>query len=140
MEMNSNHEVLVSARDAEALAAIVGDRGIANGSEHAAAGALADSLMEARLVPDGELPANRVAMNTRVTYRDGEGAHRTVCLVHPKDADPARLRISVLSPVGRALLGRRRGSTITATLPGGRGIELHIVAVEPAASSLGKEA
>jgi regulator of nucleoside diphosphate kinase len=128
--MNSYHEVLVSARDAEALAAIVGDREIANGAEHAAAGALADSLMEARLVPDEELPANRVAMNTRVTYRDGGGAHRTVSLVHPKEADPGRLRISVLSPVGRALLGRRKGSTIAATLPGGRDVELHIVAVE----------
>jgi transcription elongation GreA/GreB family factor len=50
--------------------------------------------------------------------------------VHPKDADPARLRISVLSPVGRALLGRKRGSTITAALPGGRGVELHILDVE----------
>jgi regulator of nucleoside diphosphate kinase len=130
MKMNAYYDLLVSARDAEALSAIVGDREIANGAEHAAAGALADSLMEARLVPDGELPANRVAMNSRVTYRDGNGAHRTVHLVHPRDADPARLRISVLSPVGRALLGRKRGSTITAALPGGRGVDLHIVEVE----------
>lgn len=127
--MNSFHELLMSARDAEALATIVGDREIANGAEHAAAGALADIVLEARLVPDGELPANRVAMNSRVTYREADGAHRTVHLVHPKDADPARLRISVLSPVGRALLGRRRGSTITAALPGGRGVALHIVDV-----------
>lgn len=127
--MNSFHELLMSARDAEALATIVGNREIANGAEHAAAGALADIVLEARLVPDGELPANRVAMNSRVTYREADGAHRTVHLVHPKDADPARLRISVLSPVGRALLGRRRGSTITAALPGGRGVALHIVDV-----------
>lgn len=127
--MNSFHELLMSARDAEALATIVGNREIANGAEHAAAGALADIVLEARLVPDGELPANRVAMNSRVTYREADGAHRTVHLVHPKDADPARLRISVLSPVGRALLGRRRGSTITAALPGGRGVTLHIVDV-----------
>jgi regulator of nucleoside diphosphate kinase len=128
--MNAYYDLLVSARDAEALAAIVSDGEIANGAEHAAAGALADSLMEARLVPDGELPANRVAMNSRVTYHDGDGAHRSVHLVHPKDADPARLRISVLSPVGRALLGRKRGSTIVASLPGGRTRSLHIVAVE----------
>lgn len=128
--MNNLHELLVSARDAEALAAIVGDREIANGSEHAAAGALADSLMDARLVPDGELPANRVAMNSRVTYREAGGAHRSVYLVHPRDADPARLRISVLSPVGRALLGRRRGSKITAALPNGRSVELHIIDVK----------
>jgi regulator of nucleoside diphosphate kinase len=124
--MTPYYDLLVSARDAEALSSVVGD----NSHETEAADALANLVMEARLVPDGELPANRVAMNSRVTYREGGGAHRIVSVVHPKDADPARLRISVLSPVGRALLGRKRGSKITAALPGGRGIELHIVDVE----------
>ena len=124
--MNANYELLVSARDAEALALVVGD----SSHELDAADALADIVMEARLVPDHELPENRVAMNSRVTYRDGDGAERTVRLVHPRDADPASLRISVLSPVGRALLGRKRGSTIVAALPGGRRSKLHIVAVE----------
>jgi regulator of nucleoside diphosphate kinase len=130
MEMNNTHELLVSTRDAEALAALVGDRDIVNGAEHAAAGELADLVMAARFVPEGELPANRVAMNSRVTYREADGAHRSVYLVHPRDADPARLRISVLSPVGRALLGRRRGSKITAALPNGRSVELHIIDVK----------
>ena len=88
--------------------------------------------MEARLVPDHELPENRVAMNSRVTYRDGAGAERTVRLVHPREADASALRISVLSPVGRALLGRRRGATIVASLPGGRTSKLHILDVERA--------
>ena len=39
--MNNTHELLVSTRDAEALAALVGDRDIVNGAEHAAAGELA---------------------------------------------------------------------------------------------------
>jgi regulator of nucleoside diphosphate kinase len=130
--MNSYHDLLVSARDAEALAALVGDREIARGTEHAAVGALADVVMEARLVPDGDLPSNRVAMNSRVTYVEGNGARRSVRVVHPRDADPARLSISVLSPIGRALLGRERGSVITAALPGGRGVELRIVDVERA--------
>jgi regulator of nucleoside diphosphate kinase len=119
-------DLMVSARDAESLASVVGD----NTAEHEAADALADLMMDARLVPDGELPANRVAMNSRVTYRDGDGGKRTVSLVHPRDADPAALRISVLSPVGRALLGRKAGSTITASLPGGRGLRLRILEVE----------
>jgi regulator of nucleoside diphosphate kinase len=124
--MTSYYDLLVSARDAETLASVVGD----TNAEHEAADALADLMMDARLVPDGELPANRVAMNSRVTYLDADGAERTVSLVHPRDADPATLRISVLSPVGRALLGRKEGSTITAALPGGRGVKLRIVDVE----------
>ena len=124
--MNANYELLVSARDAEALALVVGD----HSHEIDAADALADIVMEARLVPDHELPENRVAMNSHVTYRDGDGSERTVRLVHPREADPAALRISVLSPVGRALLGRKRGSTIAVSLPGGRTSRLHILAVE----------
>jgi regulator of nucleoside diphosphate kinase len=124
--MNPYHDLLVSARDAEALASLVGD----NSHEPDATGALADLVMEARLVADDELPENRVAMNSLVTYRDGDGAERKVRLVHPRDADPAALRISVLSPVGRALLGRKRGSTIVAALPDGRSRKLHILGVE----------
>ena len=120
------HDLLVSARDAEALALVVGDASY----EPDAAGALADLVMEARLVAHDELPENRVAMDSLVTYRDGDGAERTVRLVHPRDADPSALHISVLSPVGRALLGRKRGSTIVASLPGGRSRKLHIVRVE----------
>jgi regulator of nucleoside diphosphate kinase len=122
----NHYELLVSARDAEMLASVVGD----HKAEHEATNALADLMMEARFVPDGELPPNRVAMNSRVTYRDGDGAKRTVRLVHPREADPAARRISVLSPVGRALLGRKRGSAVTASLPGGRGVELHVLDVE----------
>ena len=124
--MTAYYDLLVSTRDAETLASVVGDFN----AEHEAADALADLMMEARLVPDTELPPNRVAMNSRVTYRDGDGAERTVSLVHPREADASALRISVLSPVGRALLGRKRGATIVASLPGGRGVELRILDVE----------
>lgn len=126
--MDTYYELLVSAKDAEMISSVVAD----NNVEHEAADALAEVVREARLVADEELPANRVAMNSRVTYREGRGTERKVSLVHPRDADPAALRISVLSPVGRALLGRREGSIITASLPGGRGIELRILDVERA--------
>ena len=127
--MNSRHEVLVCARDAEALASLVGSREMGNRLEEAT-DALSEVLMQARFVPDTELPANRVAMNSRVTYREGGGTRRTVSVVHPKDADPARLRISVLSPVGRALLGRSADSAIRACVPDGREITLHILEVK----------
>ena len=127
--MASNHELLVSARDAEALASVVGDRHLAARFENET-DALAELLMEARMVPHEELPRNRVAMNSRVTYREVDGPARTVTIVHPAAADPTQLRISVLSPVARALLGRRPGSSVNASVPGGRGITLHIVAVE----------
>ena len=129
--MTPLNELLVSARDAEALASVVGDRHLAARFEDETY-ALAELLMEARLVPNDKLPRNRVAMNSRVTYREEDGPARTVTIVHPASADPAILRISVLSPVARALLGRRPGDAVTASVPGGRGIALEIVAVERA--------
>lgn len=129
--MNLNNELVVSMGDAEALASVVGDRHLAARFE-SETNALAELLHEAHFVPHAKLPRNRVAMNSRVSYREGDGATRTVTIVHPAIADATHLRISVLSPVGRALLGRRAGDAVIASVPGGRGITLHILTVEEA--------
>jgi len=127
--MSHNNELLVSTHDAESLAYVLGDRHLA-ARYSSETDALAEILMEARMVPHDEVPANRVAMNSRVTYRESDGPARTVTVVHPAGADAGKLRISVLSPVGRALLGRRPGASVKVIVPGGRGLTLHILAVE----------
>ena len=129
--MASYNELLVSARDAETLAAVVGDRRRTNRFEADAADALADVLIDARMVPHEHLPADRVAMNSRVTYEERPGGtRRTVVLVHPTEANVAGGRVSVLSPIGRALLGRRPGETVDAGAPMGRELSIHILAAE----------
>jgi regulator of nucleoside diphosphate kinase len=128
--MANHYELLVSASDAEMLALVVGDRRNSHALEAEAANALTDLLMEARMVPHAQLPSDRVAMNSRVTYEQEKGARRTVTLVHPKEADAAAGRISVLSPVGRALLGRCPGSVAVAAMPGGRAPKLRILSAE----------
>jgi regulator of nucleoside diphosphate kinase len=50
-----------------------------------------------------------------------------VTLVLPKDADPANARISVLSPIGLALIGRQRGAVVKAAAPNGTGLIVRIV-------------
>ena len=123
-------ELLISTRDAEAIASLVGDHNRA-GLEAEAANALADILIDAPFVPSERLPADRVAMNSRVTYREEPGgARRTVVLVQPSEAAPAEGRISVLSPVGRSLLGRRSGSTTSIDVPGGRALMIRVLATE----------
>ena len=57
------HELVISSRDAEVLALMLA-------LEAAAANALADLLLEARLVPEEKLPADRVAMNSKVRILD----------------------------------------------------------------------
>ena len=126
--MTTFHELILSAAEAEVLALMLGERRRASPLEAAAADALADLLVEARRVPHDELPADRVAMNARVTYEEEPGkARRSVVLVHPIESEPAAGRISVLSPVGLALLGRRPGARVAVELPGGRRLTLRIL-------------
>jgi regulator of nucleoside diphosphate kinase len=135
VNMTSYNELLVSARDAEALATVVGDRRRTDRFEADAADALAGVLMDAQMVPHERLPQDRVAMNSLVAYQEEPaGARRSVAVVHPSEADPADGRISVLSPVGRALLGRKAGSVASISIPGGRALTIRVLEVERARS------
>lgn len=122
------YELIVSARDAEVLALMLGERRRQPALEAAAADALADVLLEARLVPHEELPEDRIALNSTVTYRqEPGGTRRSVVLVHPVEADAALGRISVLSPVGRALIGRSAGSLVDVDVPGTAPLTLRVL-------------
>ena len=70
-------------------------------------------LARARTVPDDELSVDVIRMNSTVSYRADDGWERTVALVYPEQADVPSGKISVLSTVGAALIGLRRGQTIT---------------------------
>lgn len=131
--MNNDQHLLVSMRDAELLAMMLGEPRWRAGPDAEAASALADLLMEARLVPHGDLPADRVRINSRVTYEEQPGgARRTVVVAHPARAQAAEHRVSVVSPLGRALFGRQAGATVHAGAPGERAPSLRIVSSEPA--------
>jgi regulator of nucleoside diphosphate kinase len=137
MTMATHHELLVSACDAGALALMLGERRRYHALEAAAADALADVLMEARLVPDEALPADRVAMNSRVTYEElPRGRRRSVTLAYPVDADAAEGRISVLSPIGLSLLGRAPGAVVEPPMPDGRRLRVRILGIEREAAAV----
>lgn len=70
-------------------------------------------LGRARTVPDDELSREIVRMNSTVKYRIDDGVERTTMLVYPRQAHSAAGMTSVLSTMGAALLGLRRGQTIT---------------------------
>jgi len=133
--MASYNDLLISTRDAASLASVVDDGRRSYGFEADAAEALADVLVDARRVPDDSLPADRVAMNSKVAYREEPGGtQRTVAVVRPSEANPSEGRISILSPVGRALLGRRVGSVASISVPGGRALTIRVLGIERAAA------
>jgi regulator of nucleoside diphosphate kinase len=77
-------------------------------------------LRRATIVPQREVPPDVVTMNSELVYEDVEsGAKRVVRLVFPKDADAAAGRISVLAPIGAALLGLHVGQEIEWRVPAG---------------------
>jgi regulator of nucleoside diphosphate kinase len=82
--------------------------------------ALAGELRRARVVPRSEIPRDVVTMNSTVRLRDLEtGEEETYTLVYPADADIEENRLSVLAPVGTALLGYRAGDVVEWPVPAG---------------------
>lgn len=63
-----------------------------------------------------------------VTYVDGHGEERTVSIVGTDEVDPARGRVSWISPIARALLKAREGDVVTLRTPAGEE-ELEVLSV-----------
>lgn len=83
---------------------------------------------EAQIVAGPGVPADLVTVNSKVTFRDElTGTLHTVTVVYPQDFSIPERRISVLSPVGRALLGRRVGNTVALELPDGNRRDIRIL-------------
>lgn len=74
---------------------------------------LLTELDRAKVVADGKLPEGVVRMGSRVRYQTNDGAEQTVTLVYPVDADIQEGRISVMTPIGVALIGLKAGQSIT---------------------------
>lgn len=98
----------------------------------AAAGGPLDQLLDgAHTVMPREVPADLVTMNSRVQVADEKtGAPSVLTLSYPDEADAASGHVSVLSPLGAALLGRRVGATVSWSAPDGRGHGLVVSALE----------
>jgi len=139
--MKKSLDLHLSLTDAEAVSAMLAAHRGGQTLESDPAEALAQLMAQARRLPDEALSVDRVRMGSTVTYvEEPAGVRRTVTLAYPADADLAAKRISVLSPIGRSLLGRKRGDIVDVALPGGRLLEIHIVDTAPDTEALQKAA
>ncbi|MCG2576195.1 nucleoside diphosphate kinase regulator [Dechloromonas sp. XY25] len=95
---------------------------------------LTDELDRAIVVQMEHVPGDVVTMHSRCTYIDQRnGAQREIELVYPGEADPATGKISVLAPVGSALIGLSVGHEICWDFPDGSVRRLKVAHVTPAA-------
>jgi regulator of nucleoside diphosphate kinase len=81
---------------------------------------LAWELERASVVEPSDLPSDVVTMHARVQVADlTTGERQELVLVFPGQADVAAQRVSVLAPIGTALLGYRKGDEVEWLTPGG---------------------
>jgi regulator of nucleoside diphosphate kinase len=101
--------------------------------------AVADVLLaeidRARVVEDGGIAANVVRMGSTVRFTSDLGEDRRVTLVFPGDADIAEGKVSILTPIGAALIGLSAGQSIDWVARDGRFHRLTVAAVEAATIS-----
>ncbi|MDM4769208.1 nucleoside diphosphate kinase regulator [Solimonas sp. SE-A11] len=80
---------------------------------------LIEEIDRAELITDGQMPDDVVTLGSSVSYRDEDsGAEHTIRLVMPTEANPSLRRVSVMTPVGAALIGLRRGQRIACEIAG----------------------
>lgn len=111
----TNHELIITSQDLSRLLPMLDQH------DTPAAEQLEGELQRAVIVEQRDAPPDVVTMDSELVYEDLDtGARRTVRVVYPKDADAARGWISVLAPIGSALLGMRVGQEIEWRLPSGK--------------------
>lgn len=118
--MKDPHEIILSITDAALLRSLPGDG--AN-----------ELLRHAHTCAPEQLPHDRIGIGSKVVYLE-EPWHirRSVTLCHPDDDDGRLDRLSVLSPAGLALLGRRPGSVVMASMPNGWPFTVRVLEVSRA--------
>jgi regulator of nucleoside diphosphate kinase len=120
--------VYVTEADYERLA------GYARNFHSPGAELLADELERAIVVGAKKAPRDFVRLGSRVTWRDETtGRRHTSEIVAPDAADIDQDRLSVISPVGAALIGLRPGAALSWATPDGRPRAVRIEAVSAAA-------
>lgn len=89
--------------------------------------ALDAELARATVVPREGVGPDVVTMNSRVRFEVGGARRMDRTLVYPWDADELTGRLSVLSPLGSALLGLKIGDTIAWSLPDGTTVDVRVI-------------
>lgn len=97
---------------------------------------LEQELMRAEIVAPRDIPGDVITMNSSVRLKDLDAKKElTYTLVFPSDADAGQNKISVLAPIGTAMIGYRVGDIITWEVPAGeRRLKVEKILYQPEAA------
>ena len=121
--MSASNTITLTEQDISRLSEVIL---LCSEIDESATESLQQKLDRARVVKLAELASSVVTMNSRVVCRDERGALRELQDVYPRDANAAEGRISVLAPLGRALLGASVGQQVEVA-SGGKSVRTWVV-------------
>jgi len=126
-DMTTRPPIVISTVDAERLERLVESlpRNAFMGKAE-----LESELARAQVVEPQDIPPTVVTMNSSVRFKvESSKDEFELTLVYPKDADSSGKTISILAPIGSALLGLSQGDEIEWPKPGGGVLRVKIIAV-----------
>ena len=129
-----NRKIIITETDRKRLNAVIGARNVSE-RERTELKALQHELERAEVIPPNEIPADVITMYSRAALRDLD-TNETMefTLVFPHEADIDAGKISVLAPLGTAMLGYRVGDDFEWQVPNGiRRLKVTDVVFQPEA-------
>ena len=113
-------QIFITELDKERLQKIINEAKEYNLADRNCLRNLEKELDRAQIVASQKVPHDVITMNSKVTLKDLDTGEEIIyTLVYPTDADLMEDKISVLAPVGTAMLGFREGEVITWEVPVG---------------------
>lgn len=122
--MKNQNKLILTQNDFRLISSLVNAAGVKSTE------LLEEELNRASIVSAEELPSDVVSMNSRVVFKDLDTSKEmVVTLVYPNEANIEENKISILAPVGSALIGLRVGQVIMWPMPSGKDKRIEIVSV-----------
>lgn len=116
----SKKRIIISRDDHERLEALLGSDFVQAFRDKPYLQSLRRELDDAMIVAPDEVPPDVVTMNSTVRIREGHSDEiDTYTLVYPEEANIAEGKLSVLAPIGSAILGYRVGDLVLWQVPRG---------------------
>lgn len=129
-------KIYITMNDAERLRQLIRGTIAPGDHERIYLKMLTEELLRAEIVESQKIPRDVVTMNSLVKFRDMETREIYIySIVYPANADFENGKISVLAPIGMALLGYRVGDVVEWPVPAGmRRLKVEEVLYQPEAA------
>jgi len=115
------NKILITTNDYQRLTGLIGFASLKEKMPESV-NRLNEKFKSARMLAQDRISPKVITMNSRVLLKEiSKGRQAQVTITYPHDADPREGKMSVLSPVGLALLGRQVGDNVSWEVPSGIG-------------------